>query len=163
MKVLKMAAVCAVVALGVGAASATAASLVTSKNIKNGTIQMVDMSASAKRALKGNTGAPGAPGSVGANGANGAQGPAGGFDPAKVKYIEGPTVTVAPGDPGISIAWCPAGTKVVGGGQFFALANGGLTVESSQPRPQGDGWIAGFSNTGSVDGEATAYAVCAAK
>jgi hypothetical protein len=51
----------------VAAASGTAATMiVTSKNIKNGTIQTVDISAKAKRALKGNRGFQGAPGAAGA-------------------------------------------------------------------------------------------------
>jgi len=52
---MKNALVAAVVAAVVAAASGTAATMiVTSKNIKNGTIQTVDISAKAKRALKGN-------------------------------------------------------------------------------------------------------------
>jgi Collagen triple helix repeat (20 copies) len=62
----------------VAAASGTAATIViTSKNIKNGTIQTVDLSAKAKRALKGNRGPRGAAGPVGATGAQGAPGPQG--------------------------------------------------------------------------------------
>jgi hypothetical protein len=60
------------------AASGTAATLVvTSKNIKNGTIQTVDLSAKAKLALRGNRGPRGAAGSVGATGAQGATGSSG--------------------------------------------------------------------------------------
>ena len=137
-------AVAAIVALLVGAGSATAGSLITSAKIKNGTIKLEDISASAKAALKGNTGAPGvagntgATGNAGATGAQGVQGPAGGFDPAKVTYVEGPTVSVAAssaGNPsaGVSTAKCPAGTKVVGGGYYFGYANAGITVELSSP------------------------------
>ena len=166
MKFLKLAAVCAVVALGVGATSATAGSLITSAKIKNGTIKLADMSAGAKRALKGATGPQGVSGAQGASGAQGVQGvrgPAGGFDPAKVRYVEGPGVTVLPGETGNSVAGCPAGTKVVGGGHLFGYANGGITVEMSAPLTTGTGWFAGFSNGGSVEGEVTAYAICAAK
>jgi hypothetical protein len=54
---MKSALIAAVVAAVIAAASATAATIVvTSKNIKNGTIQTVDISAKAKRALKGNRG-----------------------------------------------------------------------------------------------------------
>jgi hypothetical protein len=54
---MKNALIAAVVAAVVAAASGTAATIVvTSKNIKNGTIQTVDISAKAKRALKGNRG-----------------------------------------------------------------------------------------------------------
>lgn len=83
-QIMKSALVAAVVAAVVAAASGTAATIVvTSKNIKNGTIQAVDISAKAKRALKGNrgprglAGAPGQPGAQGPAGANGANGAAG--------------------------------------------------------------------------------------
>jgi hypothetical protein len=58
---MKSAIIAAIVAMLVSAASATAAFVVTSKNIKNGTIQTVDISANAKRALKGNRGPRGLP------------------------------------------------------------------------------------------------------
>jgi Collagen triple helix repeat (20 copies) len=83
---MKAAIIAGIVAMLVSAASATAAFVVTSKNIKNGTIQTIDISANAKRALKGNrgprglAGAPGqqgAQGPAGVNGANGAAGPIG--------------------------------------------------------------------------------------
>ena len=138
----------------VGAGGATAASFVTSKDIKNGTIKMVDISASAKHALKGNTGR---------QGTQGVQGPAGGFDPAKVTYVEGAAVTAFPGEAAVSAAYCPAGTKAISGGYYFAYANDGITVEMSQPLADGTGWIAGFANSGSIEGDATAYAVCAAR
>jgi hypothetical protein len=53
---MKDALIAAVVAAVVAAASGTAATIVVMSNIKNGTIQMVDLSAKAKRALKGNRG-----------------------------------------------------------------------------------------------------------
>jgi hypothetical protein len=55
----------------IAATGATAALVVTSANIKNGTIKLVDISASAKKALKGQRGRRGAAGP------RGAQGPAG--------------------------------------------------------------------------------------
>jgi hypothetical protein len=74
---LKTAIIAGIVAMFVSAASATAAFVVTSKNIKNGTIQTVDISAKAKRALKGNRGPGGARGLQGLAGAAGPQGPTG--------------------------------------------------------------------------------------
>ena len=147
-------AVAAISVMLVGAGGATAASFITSSNIKNGTIKLVDISSSAKRALKGNDGR---------QGAQGVQGPSGGFDPAKVVYVEGPMATAPAGESAVSAAYCPAGTKAISGGYFFAYANDGLTIEMSQPIADGTGWIAGFANTGSISGDATAYAVCAAK
>lgn len=70
---MKNAVIAAVVAAVVAAATGSAATmLVTSKNIKDGTIQTVDISAKAKVALKGNRGrrgfqaAPGIKGDPGA-------------------------------------------------------------------------------------------------
>jgi hypothetical protein len=78
-----------IVATLISATSATAAFVVTSRNIKNGTIQTVDISAKAKAALRGNRGprglrglsgpvGPAGPaGSTGAQGTTGRQGPPG--------------------------------------------------------------------------------------
>jgi hypothetical protein len=67
------------VAVGVMAAvgTATAASLITSADIKNGTIQAKDISKKAKRTLKGNIGPQGPQGAQGPAGSQGSQGPAG--------------------------------------------------------------------------------------
>lgn len=61
----------------VTASSSTAAFVVTSKTIKDGTIQTVDISANAKRALKGNRGPRGFNGYEGLGGPLGPQGPKG--------------------------------------------------------------------------------------
>jgi hypothetical protein len=81
---MKAALIAAIVSAVVVSTTATAATIVvTSKNIKNGTIQTVDISAKAKRALKGQrglrglAGAQGPQGAQGATGATGAQGPKG--------------------------------------------------------------------------------------
>jgi hypothetical protein len=78
---MRSALIAGVVAAVVAATSSTAATLViTSKNIKNGTIEAVDISTKAKRALKGNrgpAGPQGAPGALGAQGNPGAPGPPG--------------------------------------------------------------------------------------
>jgi hypothetical protein len=116
----------------------------------------------AVRIVVGPRGPQGPVGPAGANGANGVQGPAGGFDPSKVQYVAGPKLNVVPGGANTSVAICPAGTKVIGGGYFFGYANGGITVETSGPLNDGSGWLAGFGNGGTSAGEATAYAVCAA-
>jgi hypothetical protein len=72
---MKTALIAAIVAAVVAAASGTAATIVvTSKNIKNGTIQTVDISAKAKRALKGNRGPRGLRGLAGAQGVQGIPG-----------------------------------------------------------------------------------------
>jgi len=78
---VKTAIIAGIVAMFVSAASATAAFVVTSKNIKDGTIQPVDISAKAKRALKGNRGLRGAAGLIGPHGPVGPQGSAGAAGP----------------------------------------------------------------------------------
>jgi hypothetical protein len=82
---MKNAIIAAIVSAVVASTTATAATIVvTSKNIKNGTIQTVDISAKAKRALKGNRGPRGLrglAGAQGATGATGAQGPKGDVGP----------------------------------------------------------------------------------
>jgi hypothetical protein len=57
--------------------SAVAASLITSKQIKNGTIQLADISKKAQKSLKGKAGANGATGATGPAGPQGAAGAAG--------------------------------------------------------------------------------------
>jgi hypothetical protein len=74
---MKTALIAAIVSAVVAAARGTAATIVvTSKNIENGTIQTVDISAKAKRALKGNRGPRGFLGLQGEEGPEGHQGPA---------------------------------------------------------------------------------------
>jgi Collagen triple helix repeat (20 copies) len=126
---MKNALIAAVVAAVVAAASGTAATIViTSKNIKNGTIQAVDISAKTKRALKGNRGQrgprgfAGAQGPAGPAGAPGAAGPPGApgapgaFDPSKVHRVDGAPFTVAPQTSGMGSAACPAGEVPLSGG-----------------------------------------------
>ena len=69
-------ALAAVFAVAIGG-TATAAKLITSKDIKNGTIKAADLSKSAKKALRGKRGATGAQGLPGATGPTGAAGPVG--------------------------------------------------------------------------------------
>jgi hypothetical protein len=71
-------AACTLIALGVGATSATAGSLITSAKIKDGTIHMRDLAPSLQkkitRAQTTSTGASGANGKDGVNGSNGKDG-----------------------------------------------------------------------------------------
>lgn len=68
--------VCATAAIA-AAATATAGSLITSKNIKDRTIQPRDLSKRTLRYLKGNPGPRGEPGPMGPQGTAGETGPAG--------------------------------------------------------------------------------------
>jgi hypothetical protein len=71
---VRTAIIAAIVSMLVSAASASAAFVVTSKNIKNGTIQLVDINSRAKAGLRGQRGARGIPGSQGIPGAQGIPG-----------------------------------------------------------------------------------------
>jgi hypothetical protein len=177
---MRSAIVAAIVAAMVSAtaATATATGLITGKQIKNGSIGLVDLSGNAKRSLKGQRGPrgpqglQGIPGLNGANGANGAQGAQGiqgipgGFDPAKVTYVFGSFVTVVPGTSGTSTAFCPAGSKAIGGGFYSdAWLDGGLYVTDQGPLVNGTGWSIDFYNSvnAALDAYIQAYAVCASK
>ena len=155
-KFLNISAAVAASMLLLGAGGATAASLITSKNIKNGTIKMADISSSAKKALKGNRGPQGP---QGPGGAQGIQGVAGGFDPAKVTYVTGPTRSFAPGEIEFVTATCPAGTKLLGGGYFSNI----MHVAASKTYGDGQTWSVMINNDNSFSIDANAHAICAAK
>jgi hypothetical protein len=128
---MKNALIAAVVAAIVAAASGTAATIVvTSKNIKNGTIQTVDISAKAKRALKGNRGPRGRPGQQGQ--------PGPGF--SDLKYVQA-TGTAPPNGPGTATAKCAPGEIVVSGG---GSVDQGIVYASRAVPP--DAWLVGAYN-----------------
>jgi Collagen triple helix repeat (20 copies) len=119
---VKSALIAAVVSAVIASTTATAATIVvTSKNIKNGTIQTVDISAKAKRALRGQhglRGLPGAPGPQGVQGPTGAQGPAGAAGapgPQGPPGLAGLEYVTATGV-GVAFAVCPPGKFVISGG-----------------------------------------------
>jgi len=185
---MKTALIAAIVAAVIAAASGTAATMViTSKNIKNGTIQTVDISAKAQRALRGNEGPAGPAGPAGVAGPTGPAGPAGGTGPAGPTGADGPQgpqglqgnagksvnysnaysefVAVPPGSFRFANAICPAGTLLVGGGHAtdrVSLAK--LVPTNSHPTTMADGrgaWYVVMHNIGLEEEVfwATAYCV----
>ena len=149
---MKNALIAAVVAAVVAAASGTAATIVvTSKQIKNGTIQTVDISANAKRTLKGNRGPRGF---QGVQGVQGTVGPAGAQGPQGIQSLTAVsnTVSVLSGAFGQVTATCPSGQRPVSGGFVFA----GITIGSSAVGP---GWFVMGHNdlAGTQDLKAIAY------
>jgi hypothetical protein len=78
--------------------SAVAASLITSAQIKNGTIQTTDISKKAQKALKGKRGAIGPQGAQGPQGAKGDTGAAGAAGAKGDKGDTGPATGAAGGD-----------------------------------------------------------------
>ena len=153
---VKNALIAAIVSAVVASTTATAATIVvTSKNIKNGTIQTVDISAQAKRALKGNRGPrgfAGAPGATGATGPTGATGATGGTGAPGATGATGPQGVTGPPGPGfqglhyvfgsatgvdaVAFANCPAGEFAISGGAF---SNDGVLKASLATGPQGWG------------------------
>ncbi|MGH2821730.1 MAG: hypothetical protein ACRDLY_01675 [Thermoleophilaceae bacterium] len=108
----------AVTILVVGATSATAATLITSKQIKdnsvrskdvrNGTLLLKDFKASQRAKLRGPAGQQGVQGVPG--------NPATDTDTnVSFEYVNGPVVSVAPGTANSSAAVCPEGRLAVGG------------------------------------------------
>ena len=154
-------------------AGAYAASQVNGSTIMNGSIGVAKLTPKAVKQLKGNKGDRGfrgldgydgndgidGVGTPGATGASGATGLAGGFDPAKVSYIAGPSTMIFAGSTnGTLSATCPAGTKVISGGFFSTVGYSYL----SAPSTNNVTWQVWIDATGSADGEGWAYAVCAA-
>jgi hypothetical protein len=117
---VKNALIAAVVAGVVAAATGTAATmLVTSKNIKNGTIQLVDISSKAKKALRGR---------------RGPQGPVG---IAELTVVNSPRF-ISPGT-GFSVeATCPAGERPIAGG---FTSTGSVTITTSTPNLSNRSWL----------------------
>jgi hypothetical protein len=160
---LKNALIAAVIAAIVAAASGTAATyVVTSKNIKNGTIQTVDLSKKARKALKGHRGPRGYDGTPGEAGPPGAPG-------ATNVTVRTWSLSVGP----LADAWafilCPEGQRATGGG---AHAVPGLLVYDTHPtNASGNalaagetpvGWRVGVDSYLNSSQTVTAYAVCAA-
>jgi Collagen triple helix repeat (20 copies) len=175
--------VIAVLALGFSVTgTAVAATLITSADIKDHTIETRDLSANAIAGLRGQRGvagargangargstgaagapgAPGSPGPAGATGAAGPVGPAGGpLDPSRIVHVTGPTFTLPPGTSGPTYyaAPCPTGAIALGGG--FTIT-GTVHVSSSQASDFQQGWqISADNPPGGVTGTAQANAVC---
>jgi hypothetical protein len=157
---MKSALIAGVVAAVVAAASSTAATIVvTSKNIKNGTIQSVDISSKAQRALKGRQGARGPAGARGAAGPQGAQGPQGIQGPAgiqRLRFIISPPTSIQAGTSGMAEAVCPVGEIAVSGG--FGLDGPDAAV--FQSTGTGTAWRAQAENSASPAATLIAYAYC---
>lgn len=151
-------------------AGAIAASQINGASIKRGTIPADRLTAGARATLKGKTGPAGPRGydgadGVGMNGAPGVQGAPGvnglngGFDPAKVTYVQGLDVAIAAGQIGSATVLCPAGSIAVGGGGFNSITSLG----SSGPMGGGAGWYVVVDNESVITVNVHAVAVCSAK
>jgi hypothetical protein len=168
-KRLTPAMVVALIALFVALTStATATVLITGKQIKDGSIQLRDLSPKAKLALKGQrgprgyTGLPGTAGPAGPAGATGAAGPAGGFDPSKLMHVTGNAIAVAPESFGTATATCPSGLSVISGGFHVSAAD--LAEVDGSHVMEGNSWqVLVYNWDVDFPAEVVPYAVCAAK
>jgi Collagen triple helix repeat (20 copies) len=163
---VRTALIAGIVAAVVAAASSTAATIVvTSKQIKDGSIQAVDLSAAAKRALKGARGAPGARGALGPQGPVGIQGPQGIQGPPGAPGIQRirlvtAALSIPPGGQDQAEAACPAGETAVSGGYGLSTTDAAVLRSFGI----GVGWVAEAENpagTGVQPATLTAYAYCA--
>jgi hypothetical protein len=137
-------------ALGVAlvtASSATAAFVVTSRNIKNGTIQLVDISPRAKDGLRGQ------------RGPRGAQGAPGISSITEVSV----TLTIAAGGTGGTVASCPTGLSPISGGYMGSgyLTTSGVILVYINRRSQQRGWEVAAKNTATVPLSVLVHAYCA--
>ena len=167
--------VVAIIALIVAmSGSAVAASLITSAQIKDGTIKLRDISTKARNALKGQTGPvgvrgvtglQGAPGANGATGLQGAPGANGANGATNVVVRQGTVSSVLNGASGIVTAQCNAGERATGGGNSVSGLGGWQVIESfPTPGTAGStptGWrVDATNNTGSPN-NLVAIVVCA--
>jgi hypothetical protein len=134
--------------------------VVTSKSIKDGTIQTVDLSAKAKKALKGARGAAGARGLAGPQGAQGSQGAQGPQGPAgiqRIKLIVSAPVNAPPTGATVeAAATCPAGETAVSGG--FGLDGSDAGIHHSFGN--GSSWVVRAENAGPAAATVSAFAYC---
>jgi hypothetical protein len=138
-----------------GVAVAGTTDLINGSQIKDHSITFQKMSLGAVARLHGQIGPKGPPGPAGL------QGPAGGFNPAKVTYVQGTATHVDPFSvTGVAVtltAACPAGSKVLGGGGFVGIAIMGASI----PAPDGTGWAVIVVNATSIPlDNLFAFAVC---
>ena len=144
----------------VTAGSSAAAFVVTSKNIKDGTIQPVDLSAKTKRVMRGNAGPAGPAGQQGPRGFTGERGPQGERGPAgfqNVTRVTGGAIYVNPNSWAEGSATCYSGT-LVGGGYESIYSR---TISVYLNAPTGSTWEVGVYELGTSATTVYPYALCA--
>jgi hypothetical protein len=119
----------------------------TGKDVKNGSLQVGDLSRRARSALRGRRGPRGVPGARGAQGPPGPAGAAGAAGPRGAAGATNTAIRVGPGSLGTDTAFCAAGERVVGGGGFASdldayLWDSSPTDEFGSPI---NGWAASAS------------------
>jgi hypothetical protein len=117
-----------------GSTAAVTSRLITSRDIKNGTIRSVDLAASTKAELKGYT---------------------------NVRRVRGPLTELHIGSEATATASCPSGSILIGGG--YETGDRSI-VFVSRPAASGNAWEATGKFTGSILLDRLyAYALCATR
>jgi hypothetical protein len=140
-------------------ATAGVTTLIRSKDIKNGTIQPIDLSAAAKRGMKGAPGAQGPAGPRGLQGVQGVQGLQGERGPAGFNYVSRHTHStfLFSNSGGTITVTCTSGQPVGGG---FDGADKNVAVYDSHPTS--NGWqVRAYNFNTSWSNSVTAYVLCA--
>ena len=125
------------------AGSATAAFVVTSKNIKNGTIQLVDISSKARKALRGQ------------RGLRGPQGPQG---VQAITEVRSAQTIIPPGQTGEAVATCPADQLPITGG--FIGVQWATVLGSAFSSPLRAWTVAALNTSSTTTAPLTAIAYC---
>jgi hypothetical protein len=133
-----------VVLVSAGSSAAVTTRLVTSKDIKNGTIRLEDLSAAARKGMRGPRGPEGREGPQGPPGVTG------------TTIAGDDTVYLDPGQQGMSVAQCPNG-KVTGGGWTSFLGNVQILRMAAY---QGSWRVTMVNPGGGGQGQFTAEALC---
>jgi hypothetical protein len=143
------------------AAAQLARNSVGTLQVRNGSLQTIDLSKKARAALKGNRGPQGAQGpqgvkgNTGAKGATGAQGPAPAAGSVGATLLKGTYAAVTPGITAPAntyvngTATCNAGDRVLGGG-FSFQTDDTISVMYSTPDPltNPNTWVARARSVG---------------
>lgn len=131
-------------------ASEIRSNAVRSSEIRDGQVRMADLAPSER-----SVNVAGAQGPQGPAGPSGPPGPAGSL--ANTQVVEGPAVTVPPGEVVSASATCPPGTRVTGGGFFSSVTDVGGAI----PSFAGDGYFTIVHNDTGIFVDVNAYAICA--
>jgi hypothetical protein len=156
------------------ASSATAASLITSKQIKNGSIQLKDLSRKARAQLRSGLCSRTSTSCQGPRGLQGPAGAAGAAGATNVVMREGSPVNVAASNFAKVEAACNPGERATGGGVYNEAQVFTATVTSSYPTPNPTsppstgngqtptGWRVWIANNSASQISVTGYVICAA-
>ena len=156
MRRVAMAGALLIVGAALGGGGAYAGTVITSGQIKNGTIELKDLSPAAVRALRGKIGPPGKTGPAGIAGVPGTAGVAGASGVSGLELAQGSASGTS-----TAVASCPAGKKVVSGGFFEGGVSPTPAIARSAPAPDLGSWDVNATSGGGASNVVTAYAICA--